>query len=655
MTEDVFQTEWLETNGLGGWASGTVSGIHTRRYHGVLVAAVKPPVVRSVLVAKLDETLTMGGQSVDLSANRFPGAIHPEGHHHIQSFERDLFPQWQYAAAGVVLQKTVAAIHGENTTVVQYEVLRAPDVFTLYLRPFYACRDYHSLQHAFDGIRRDGSFQDGIFRYRPVEFQPEVYIAVPGSSFHPEFNWYYRFEYAIEEYRGLDFQEDLFTPGVFECRLAAGSIVSVILSTDPPGGKSGRVLLEQETKRRKTLVAGINNETRRTLTLAADQFIVARDTSLKTVIAGYPWFTDWGRDTMIALSGLTLTTRRFDDAKKILRAFARSVDQGMLPNRFPDAGEAPEYNTVDATLWFFVAVYHYFLTAGDPSFVLKDLLPVLIDIVEWHERGTRYGIRVDTDGLLRAGEPGVQLTWMDAKVGDWVVTPRIGKPVEINALWTNALTILAELLKAAGKKAGAAFEKAARAKSSFESSYWNGEYLYDVIDGDSRDGSIRPNQIFALSLPFPLLSDKKAKSVLRVVREKLYTPVGLRSLAPDDPQYIGHYGGDQRSRDGAYHQGTVWSWLLGPYVDALRRYGGSSARREIKTVVENFLPHLREACRGSVSEIFDGDPPHHPRGCIAQAWSVAEWLRILEQIPISKKDKTDGLGTEGSEKPHGEI
>jgi predicted glycogen debranching enzyme len=642
MTEDVWQTEWLETNGLGGWASGTVSGIHTRRYHGVLVAAVKPPVIRSVLVAKLDETLTIGGQSVDLSANRFPGAIHPAGHHHIQSFERDLFPQWQYAAAGVVLQKTVAAIHGENTTVVQYEALRAPDVFTLYLRPFYACRDYHSLQHAFDGIRRDGSFQDGIFQYRPVEFQPEVYIAVPGSSFHPEFNWYYRFEYAIEEYRGLDFQEDLFTPGVFECRLAAGSIVSVILSTDHPGGKSGRVLVAQETKRRKALVAGINNKARRTLTLAADQFIVARDTNFKTVIAGYPWFTDWGRDTMIALPGLTLTTRRFDDAKKILRAFARSVDQGMLPNRFPDAGEAPEYNTVDATLWFFVAVYQYFLTAGDPSFVLEELLPVLIDIVEWHERGTRYGICVDADGLLRAGEPGVQLTWMDAKVGDWVVTPRIGKPVEINALWTNALMALAELLKAAGKKHDRVLENANRAQSAFESSYWNGEYLYDVINGDSRDESIRPNQIFALSLPFPLLSDEKAKSVLRVVREKLYTPVGLRSLAPDDPRYIGHYGGDQRSRDGAYHQGTVWSWLLGPYVDALRRYGGPSAEREIKTVVENFLPHIWEACRGSVSEIFDGDAPHHPRGCIAQAWGVAEWLRILKPILVPKKKQDRG-------------
>lgn len=631
--DKLLRAEWLETNGLGGWASGTVSGIPTRRYHGLLVAAVRPPVARSVLVAKLDETLSVVGQSVDLAANRFPGAIHPAGHVHIQSFERDLFPQWQFAAGGVVLRKTIAAIHGENTTVVQYDVVQAPGAFTLYLRPFYACRDYHSLQHAFDGVRRDGSFDDGVFKYRPVEFQPDIYIAVPGSSFHPEFNWYYRFEYALEQYRGLDFQEDLFTPGVFECRLTPGSVLSVVLSTENPRGKSGRVLLVREAKRRQALVAGIKNDARKALTLAADQFIVVRDKNRKTVIAGYHWFTDWGRDTMIALPGLTLTTRRYDDAKKILQAFARSVDQGMLPNRYPDAGEAPEYNTVDATLWFFVAVRNYFLETKDREFVVKDMLPILIDIVDWHERGTRYGIRVDADGLLRAGEPGVQLTWMDAKVGDWVVTPRTGKAVEINALWTNALMILADLLKAGGKNAEAMIKKAARVKSSFNAAFWNGKYLYDVIDGDFHDASIRPNQIFALSLPFPLLTSIKARSVLRVVREKLYTPVGLRSLAPDDPKYIGHYGGDQHSRDGAYHQGTVWSWLLGPYVDALRRYGGKSADREVKSVVKNFLPHLHDVCIGSVSEIFDGDAPHHPRGCIAQAWGVAEWLRIISDQP----------------------
>ncbi len=629
---ELLRTEWLETNGLGGWASGTVAGIHTRRYHGLLVAAVRPPVVRSVLVAKLDETLSVDGQSIDLAANRFPGAIHPAGHVHIQSFERDLFPQWQYAADGVVLRKTIAAIHGENTVVVQYDVVQASGAFTLYLRPFYACRDYHSLQHAFDGVRRDGSFEDGVFKYRPVEFQPDIYIAVPGSSFHPEFNWYYRFEYAVEQYRGLDFQEDLFTPGVFECRLSSGSVISVILSTENPGGKSGRLLLAQETKRRNALITGIKSNVRRILALAADQFIVARDQNLKTVIAGYHWFTDWGRDTMIALPGLTLTTRRYVDAKKILQAFARSVDQGMLPNRYPDAGEAPEYNTVDATLWFFVAVFKYFLETKDREFVLQEVLPILIDIVDWHERGTRYGIRVDADGLLRAGEQDVQLTWMDAKVGDWVVTPRTGKPVEINTLWYNALMILADLLKAAGKNADALIKKAARVKSSFNAAFWNGKYLYDVIDGDFHDASIRPNQIFVLSLPFPLLTAIKARSVLRVVREKLYTPVGLRSLAQDDPKYIGRYGGDQRSRDGAYHQGTVWSWLLGPYVDAIRRYGGKSADREVKSVVDNFLPHLHEACIGSVSEIFDGDAPYHPRGCIAQAWGVAEWLRIIESV-----------------------
>lgn len=625
-------TEWLEANGLGGWASGTVSGIHTRRYHGLLVAALRPPVGRSVLISRLDETLVLAGNNYDLSANQFPGTFHPNGYQFIESFEHDLFPTWTYRAGEVYIRKTIAAIHGENTTVVSVHILKSPERFSLFLRPFYACRDYHSLQHAFEGIRKDGRFQDGVFQYHPVEFQPDTYISVPNSDFHPDFHWYYNFEYAVELERGLDYREDLFTPGVFEIRAAEGDSIHILLSTEEPSGRSARVLMNRETTRRQQLAKAVNpgDADVRRLTLAADQFIVKRGNNLRTILAGYHWFTDWGRDTMIALPGLTLTTRRFNDAKLILKEFSLLVDRGMVPNRFPDEGEAPEYNTVDATLWFFLAADAYARISKDSRFVLDELLPVFSEIIAWHERGTRYRIQVDADGLLRAGEPGVQLTWMDARVGDWVVTPRMGKPVEINALWYNALMIYGQWLEDADRPndAKTTFDKAARVRKTFEEQFWNAEQncLYDVIDGSTKDGSVRPNQIFALSLPHPLISDERARAVLQTVTNHLYTPVGLRSLSPFDPRYVARYEGDPRARDAAYHQGTVWAWLLGPYVDAVRRYGESD---RLAAIQSHMRPHLQEACVGSVSEIFDGEAPHSPRGCISQAWSVAEWLRVF--------------------------
>ena len=334
---------------------------------------------------------------------------------------------------------------------------------------------------------------------------------------------------------------------------------------------------------------------------------------------------------MIALPGLCLTTGRFADARQILRSFAQSVDRGMLPNRFPDEGETPEYNTVDATLWFFIAMYRYLEKTGDEQFVGNELLPVLQEIIDWHDRGTRFNIHVDTDGLLYAGEPGVQLTWMDAKIGDWVVTPRQGKAVEINALWYNALKIYAHLLSRFGEFVLAKkYEtRANQVKRKFQKTFWydQGGYLYDYIDGDHRDTAIRPNQIFAISLPFPLLTGSKAKQVLQIVKEKLCTSVGLRSLSPDDPNYRPVYGGDPFSRDSAYHQGTVWSWLLGPFVDAIIKVEGAKGRKQAREIIENVIPHLQEAGIGTISEIFDADFPHLPRGCIAQAWSVGEVLR----------------------------
>lgn len=643
--DEAIRREWLETNGLGGWASSTITGAHTRRYHGLLVAATKPPVGRMVLLSKLDETITSNDQRFELSCNRYPGAIHPRGFEYLVAFEKDLFPIFEYEAGGVKLRKTIAAVNGENTTLLLYEILQAPSSFALELRPFIAYRDYHSMTHENGAIRREAQFNNGVFRAQPYEGAPELFVAIPGARFEAQPDWFRNFEYSIEQYRGLDAREDLFTHGIFKVQLQTGDKLGVIISTNNPSGRDAFKLFDLEKRRRKKILDSPSNkdEFSKTLTLAADQFVVKRGEDLKTLIAGYHWFSDWGRDTMISLPGICLVTGRHDDAKKILRAFAQSASQGMLPNRFPDAGEQPEYNTVDATLWFFVAIYKYLQATGDEPFVRDELMPILRDIIAWHDRGTRYRIHVDADGLLYAGEPGVQLTWMDAKVGDWVVTPRQGKAVEINALWYNALMILADLSKrfdhTAAMKQFA--QRAEQVKIKFNEVFWNeaGGYLYDYVDGDHRDTLLRPNQIFALSLPFPLLEGDKAKKVLQVVEEKLYTPVGLRSLAAAEPGYRAHYGGDSWSRDGAYHQGTVWSWLLGPMITAIVRVEGEVGKKRSKSLLEKLSPHFNEAGIGTISEIFDAEPPHAPRGCMAQAWGVAEVLRAYCEDVTAVKPK----------------
>ena len=631
--DEAIRREWLETNGLGGWASSTIAVAHTRRYHGLLVAATQPPVGRLVLLSKLDDSVEVDGQRFDLATNLYPGAAHPKGFQYLQEFSKDPFPTFTYAVSGIVVRRTVAAVHGENTTLVLYEVIESPSELSLELRPFVAGRDYHSLTRANDSISKTFSFQDGIFRVLPYDGLPELFIQVPGATFEAGPDWYLNFEYPVEQYRGLDYQEDLFTYGIFKCSLKAGDTLGVIISTDNPVGREAAALYDQEKQRRLALLSDQQGTDKITkiLTLAADQFVVQRGEGLRTIIAGYNWFTDWGRDTMIALPGITLATGRFDDAKRIIQAFAESTSQGMLPNRFPDGGEEPEYNTVDATLWFFIAVYKYLQYSGDDQFVRNEPMPILEDIIAWHDRGTRYNIHTAEDGLLYAGESGVQLTWMDAKIGDWVVTPRTGKAVEINALWYNGLKILAELSQRFGRadQAESYAQRADQVKDRFLEVFWydEGGYLYDYVDGENRNTTIRPNQIFALSLPFPLLNAEKATKVLEIIRNKLYTPFGLRSLAPDDPEYRPLYGGSPYDRDSAYHQGTVWGWLLGPFLTALVRIKGAAGKKEARKLLNEMKPHLEDGGIGTVSEIFDGDPPHEPHGCIAQAWSVAEILR----------------------------
>lgn len=641
------ECEYLETNGLGGWSGSSITGAHTRRYHGLFVAAINPPTDRMVLLSKLDETIIVGEQRLELSCNLYEGDIlHPDGNQYLESFTKDFFPEWIYNAGGVRLKKTICMILGENTVVIKYEVLKAGSAFTLELLPLMAARGYHELGHTSPRMHWDADFTNGIFHNQPDGVN-NVYISVPGSTYQHSPRWFNSFKYSVELYRGLDYTEDLFNHGTFSVQLKSGDELNIIVSTENPEGKDANDLFSQELKRRKKLLKGQpQDETLQQLILAADQFIVKRnvpqvspfgeDLEGATVIAGYHWFTDWGRDTMISLPGLALSTGRYYDAKKILSAFAQSVSMGMLPNRFQEK-EPPEYNNVDGTLWYFIAVYKYLQATDDKKFVLKEILPVLKDIIDCHFKGTRYNIHVDTDGLLYAGEVGQQLTWMDARIGTWVVTPRMGKPVEIQALWYNVLKIFAELLRLNKQKkdAEAVEASAGKAKESFYKFFWYaaGNYLHDVIDENGNpDSTLRPNQLFAISLPFSLVEGEKAEAVLKIVDEKLFTPVGLRSLPQEDVHYIPRYGGDQWHRDSSYHEGTVWSWLLGPYVDALVKV--KSEKSKVKKVIEEFKYHLNEACIGQVSEIFDADAPHHSRGCVAQAWGVAEVLRVMKEYEL---------------------
>ena len=644
--------EWLETNGIGGFSSSTVIGLNTRRYHGLLTAATRPPVGRLVLLSKLEETLVIDGRRQELSANQYLGAVHPQGYEYQTGFRLDPFAVFTYEVEGMKLEKRVFMRQGENTTVVQYQLSQPANEansIKLEIRPLIAFRDYHSTTHENEALNPNIEIEDGLVTYRPYADLPQLQLAHDPADIDKAGFWYRNFQYAIEQERGLDFAEDLFSPCAFTFDLARRSNVSIIASTERRDANQAEIYRRNEIARR---VRGDRREEQLVTDLgaAADQFIVARERG-QTVIAGYHWFADWGRDTMIALPGLTLATGHTEVAKGILREFANHVDQGMLPNRFPDAGETPEYNTVDATLWFFEAVRSFLQHTNDYEFVRTSLYAVLKEIIDWHVKGTRYQIHVDDDGLLYSGEPGVQLTWMDAKVGDWVVTPRHGKPVEIQALWYNALRVMEELaakFKDAKPKKNYA-EIADKALASFNEKFWNQEAgcLFDVINGDTRDASIRPNQVMAISLANSMLSKDRAAIVLRVVERDLLTPRGLRTLSPNDPNYIGRYEGDSRRRDGSYHQGTVWPWLMGPYVTAyIKTFGKKAGRKFARAWFENFQDHLYEACLGQVSEIFDGDAPHAPRGCVAQAWSVSELLRVSIE-DVNKKPSARAAAVSG--------
>jgi len=639
--------EWLETNGLGSFASGTVSSANTRRYHGLLVASLHPPVDRFVTLAKLEETLVLGEQRFELSSNQFPFTVSPKGYSFIQEFRLDPFPCWIYNINGLFLRKSVSMVHGENTTVIRYEILNPGKQFAVMAtRPFVAFRDYHSLTAENDSIRRALEVDEpGVLQLHPYQGLPALRLHHNGVGFTLDTDWYRQFEYLEELDRGLNFREDLFTHGYFSFELSAKNPQAFLVATLT---EKERITLQQveemeaaERARREKIVLSLDSVDpfAQQLVLAADSFVITRADGASSVIAGYHWFTDWGRDTMICLPGLTLTTKRFELARNILSSFLKYCHQGMLPNRFPDKDGQPEYNTVDATLWLFHAVHEYFKATDDVAFAREEAFPKLEEVIDWHIKGTRYDIQMDeSDALLSAGTAGVQLTWMDAKIGDWVVTPRRGKPVEINALWYNAMRVMEALSKQFKKKRREKFYQklADRIQGSFVQSFWNKEAgcLYDCIQNGVPDKRIRPNQILAVSLPFALLPPERARSVVTTVQEKLLTPYGLRSLAAGDPEYRKVYRGNPYERDSAYHQGTVWPWLMGPFVDAYLNVFGESLEscNYLETLFDPFRQHLSEAGLGSISEIFDADPPQLPKGCASQAWSVAEVLRTYQKL-----------------------
>lgn len=680
------EREWLVTNGIGGYACGTVAGVLSRHYHGLLVAALTPPLDRTLLVTKLDEQITYGNQTYWLHTNRWAnGKVDPHGYRAIEGFGLEgTVPTWTYAVGDALLKKRIWMEQGENTTYIRYSLKRGSAPVVMSLKALVNYRNHHHSTHsptwtmqvqqmAPDGDSR--SVSDTTKRQshgapsKPLPIKVTAfdgavpfYLLASGGTCTLHHEWYEGYELAIERYRGIDAADDHLHVATFQVELSVGQSWTVVASTNAPDplliagalkrqrGHEQRLLGHWYSAR--YLAAKQAPLWLEQLVLAADQFVVTRpvadEPDGKTIIAGYPWFGDWGRDTMIALPGLAIATGRPDIARPILRTFAQYLDQGMLPNLFPEAGATPEYNTVDAILWYFEAIRLYCSVTHD-CLLLEELFPALAEVIRWHQTGTRYNIHLDTDGLIYAGETGVQLTWMDAKVGDWVVTPRIGKPIEINALWYNAVQTMASFAELLGVSGAEYRQLAEQTRTGFQR-FWNPQmgYCYDVIDGpDGNDSSLRPNQIFAVAFPAtdcwrseigirtswgteligpPLLLPEQQRQVVDQVAQHLVTSHGVRSLAPQHRDYSGHYGGSPKQRDGHYHQGPVWGWLIGPFVQAyMRVYKDPITARSF---LEPMADQLRTGCIGTLSEIFDGDAPMVPRGAFAQAWTVAEVLRV---------------------------
>ncbi|HEV8531187.1 MAG TPA: amylo-alpha-1,6-glucosidase [Methylomirabilota bacterium] len=638
--------EWLCTNGAGSFASGTVAGTLTRRYHGLLMAALEPPFDRRLLVAKVEEIAEYLGETFELGTNRWAsGVVAPVGHRFLEAFRlEDMTPIWTFACADALIEKRVWMEQGQATTYVRYQVLRASGAVALTLKCLVDCRDFHATTQGQSAGMSVEVVPDGL-AVTAFAGAPPLRLLSAGARAEIAQEWYRGYFLAREDERGLDHLDDHFHAGTFRARLESGRSLTIACSAEPAPSADG----EAAWDRRQGTVQSLRrcwDQARPgpapipawvgQLVLAADQFIVGRPLpelpAGRSIIAGYPWFEEWGRDAMIAVTGLAVATGRPEIARRILTTASRFVDRGMLPNRVPDATRSPEYNTADAALWFIEAVRAYHTATGDDPFLAR-LFPVVEDIVGWYRRGTRFGIGEDpADGLLRAGVAGAQVTWMDAKIGDFVVTPRIGKPVEINALWHSALWAGAGFARRLGKPHAEWEERGARAGASF-ARFWNesAACCYDVIDGPAGpDPAVRPNQIFAVSMAVSPLPPSRQRAIVEICARRLLTSFGLRSLDPANPAYRGRYTGGPRERDSAYHQGTVWGWLLGPFALAhLKVHGDAGA-------AASFLEPMGHALAayglGTLGEVFDGEPPFRPGGCPAQAWTVAETLRAWVEI-----------------------
>ena len=616
---------------------GTVAGANTRRYHGHLVASLQPPVQRTVMLSRLEETVLGAVGSKALSVNQYPGTLHPDGHTRLTGFRLTPDPVWSWNVDGVEIEKRLHLVPGEQTVVVQYTA-SAP--VRLQIEPLLACRDYHALGHrngeAWTGTEDQVQGTTRVVRFQPYPGVPSLWLHHSGEPFQAEPVWHENVEFLEELDRGLDFREDLLRPGSFVVSVAPDR-PAVVTATVRAGSLSDAACRAGAIDE-GTPAPGRGGSPDR-LELAARSYLVRRADRTATVIAGYPWFTDWGRDTMISVPGLLIARGQLELAREVLQGFLAHLDRGLVPNRFPDGAGPAEYNTVDATLWMFQAVHALQRAGGTSDFLRREFYPAALSILDAHRAGTHHGIRVDPgDGLLVAGEAGTNLTWMDARVDGASVTPRHGKPVEVNALWYNALRLTAgwALQLGEGGRAEELGAEADRVRGSFDRAFWNEarSSCFDVLLPERADGRIRPNQLLALGLPFPLLDVQRRNRALATVESALLTPVGLRTLAPGDPGYRQTYRGGPSDRDAAYHQGLVWPWLLGPYVDALFAVRGDTptTRARARASLDGLLARLDEGCLGQLPECFEPEPPFRAVGAPAQAWSVAEVLRVQARL-----------------------
>lgn len=645
---ELLSKEWLLTNGRGGFASSTVLGCNTRRYHSLLTGSLNPPVNRIMALSNCLETIVYDDQVFNLSTFEFGENVHPEGFQYLKSFGQDIGVHFDYELNGLRVTKSVYLVRENDTVAVEYAFDGVEKEVSFAIRPLVGLRDFHGLQKSYVRFKSSRHSKSSLAVRYDIPESYELFLNCPVCSFEPDAQWWYNFFYRVDEERGQDFTEDLWSPGYFRCRINAPAKVVLwgSLRSGPTEPISHfdieTVCRDLRSHQEKVTQAAKGDETLRMLLTAADQFVCKRQTDSNfttTILAGYPWFADWGRDAFIALPGLLLATQRYAEAESVLITFAQAAKEGLIPNCFDDRSDTAYFNSIDSSLWFVNAAFQYLEASGDSQIFARELLPIVCWIVEYYQKGTRFGTQTDKDGLITSGSRRTQLTWMDAKCDGIAFTPRYGKAVEINALWFNNLCQLAKYYAAGDEKLAELYRsRADKVGESFCRLFWNErrKFLNDcVLPDGSPDESLRPNQIFAVSLPFSPLTQERQRMVVEVMEKKLLTPYGLRSLSTDDKRYKGKYMGPQRQRDEAYHQGTIWPFLMGHFIEAYLKVHEFSpeSKKSAGEFIAPLLRHLTEdGCLGQVAEIFEGDPPHKPKGCFAQAWSVGELIRVYLMI-----------------------